>query len=365
MSFFGLGGGGIKIQVLLDGNINNNIQQQQQNRAVVEQKKIVPMHHMPSWKLRKNPFWKISVSSSNSLPTNEAGLPILHAYEASQDIGGKIVFLLPSGKKTDHLGIKIQFIGRIDMGHGIHEGRPHYDFISLTKELLPPGSIYQAVTEIPFMFKHVEKEHESYMGRNVNVRYFVKVMIERKFLPPITSETDVWVQSYGQPPPQNEAIKMEVGIEECLHIEFEYERRAYHLKDTITGNIHFLLIRIKIKYMELAVIRREISGDGVAAIAEDANNKSNNSSLPPSGNNIFTETQTLIKYGIMDGCPFAKDVIPVRLSLEGIPADLTPTYTSVNQRFSVRYYLNLVLVDEEDRRYFKQQEIILWRKELG
>lgn len=30
--------------------------------------------------------------------------------------------------------------------------------------------------------------------------------------------------------------------------------------------------------------------------------------------------------------------------------------------FSVKYYLNLVLVDEEDRRYFKQQEIILWRK---
>jgi vacuolar protein sorting-associated protein 26 len=28
----------------------------------------------------------------------------------------------------------------------------------------------------------------------------------------------------------------------------------------------------------------------------------------------------------------------------------------------VKYYLNLVLVDEEDRRYFKQQEIILWRR---
>ena len=27
----------------------------------------------------------------------------------------------------------------------------------------------------------------------------------------------------------------------------------------------------------------------------------------------------------------------------------------INKKFSVRYYLNLVLVDEEDRRYFKQQ----------
>lgn len=28
---------------------------------------------------------------------------------------------------------------------------------------------------------------------------------------------------------------MEVGIEECLHIEFEYERTKYHLEDVILG----------------------------------------------------------------------------------------------------------------------------------
>ena len=44
------------------------------------------------------------------------------------------------------------------------------------------------------------------------------------------------------------------------------------------------------------------------------------------------------------------------------PYDLTPTYENVHKRFSVKYFLNLVLVDEEDRRYFKQQEIRLFRK---
>jgi hypothetical protein len=33
----------------------------------------------------------------------------------------------------------------------------------------------------------------------------------------------------------------------------------------------------------------------------------------------------------------------------------------VNKKFSTRYYLNLVLVDEENRRYFKQQEITIFR----
>ena len=37
--------------------------------------------------------------------------------------------------------------------------------------------------------------------------------------------------------------QMEVGIEDCLHIEFEYERGAFHLGDTVLGRIHFLLVR--------------------------------------------------------------------------------------------------------------------------
>ena len=55
--------------------------------------------------------------------------------------------------------------------------------------------------------------------------------------------------------------------------------------------------------------------------------------------------------------------IPIRLYLNGF--DLTPTYRNIAQKYSVRYYLNLVLVDEEERRYFKQQEITLYRRELG
>jgi vacuolar protein sorting-associated protein 26 len=33
------------------------------------------------------------------------------------------------------------------------------------------------------------------------------------------------------------------------------------LQDIVLGKIHFLLVRIKIKHMELAIIRREASGE--------------------------------------------------------------------------------------------------------
>jgi len=45
--------------------------------------------------------------------------------------------------------------------------------------------------------------------------------------------------------------------------------------------------------------------------------------------------------------------------------DLTPTYKNIHNKFSVKYYLNLVLIDEEDRRYFKQTDITLFRKKPG
>jgi Vacuolar protein sorting-associated protein 26 len=52
------------------------------------------------------------------------------------------------------------------------------------------------------------------------------------------------------------------------------------------------------------------------------------------------------------------ETIPIRLFLGGF--ELTPTFRDVNKKFSTRYYLNLVLIDEENRRYFKQQVRMLW-----
>jgi len=64
----------------------------------------------------------------------------------------------------------------------------------------------------------------------------------------------------------------------------------------------------------------------------------------------------------MDGAPVKDELVPIRFYLAC--TDLTPTYKNVNNRYAVKYMLNLVLIDEEDRRYFKQQEITLWRKKV-
>ncbi len=57
-------------------------------------------------------------------------------------------------------------------------------------------------------------------------RYLVRVTVNRR-ISDIVHEKDLWVYSYRMPPEINDAIKMEVGIEDCLHIEFEYTKAKY------------------------------------------------------------------------------------------------------------------------------------------
>ncbi|KAB7507310.1 Vacuolar protein sorting-associated protein 26B-like [Armadillidium nasatum] len=256
-------------------------------------------------------------------------------YYDGESVSGKVnITLKKTGSRLEHQGIKIEFIGQIEL---YYDRGNHHEFASLVKELARPGELTNN-TSFDFEFNQVEKPYESYSGTNVRLRYFLRVTIVRR-ISDIVREMELVVHTLSSYPELNNSIKMEVGIEDCLHIEFEYNKSKYHLKDVIVGKIYFLLVRIKIKHMEIAIIKRETTG---------------------SGPNTFNENETIAKYEIMDGAPVRGESIPIRVFLAGY--DLAPTMRDINKKFSVRYYLNLVLVDEEERRYFKQQEITLWRK---
>ena len=233
----------------------------------------------------------------------------------------------------------------------------HYEFLSLGQELAAPGDLQHPQT-FDFNFKNVEKQYESYSGINVKLRYFVRVTVSRR-MADVIREKDIWVYSYRIPPETNSSIKMDVGIEDCLHIEFEYSKSKYHLKDVIVGRIYFLLVRLKIKHMELSIIRRETTG------------------VAP---NQYNESETLVRFEvrhvsiILHSTPLTVprswmahrqevqsqsrhphelpvtdpvstgETIPIRLFLGGF--DLTPTFREVNKKYSTRYYLSLVLIDE-------------------
>eukprot|EP01156_Anaeramoeba_ignava_P005702 Anaeramoba_ignava/a3011_67.p1 GENE.a3011_67~~a3011_67.p1 ORF type:complete len:304 (-),score=97.74 a3011_67:38-949(-) len=256
----------------------------------------------------------------------------LLVFTSGDSVGGKIKIQVKEGKKLEFEQIKVEFIGQIALS-----GSDNYEFTTLTRELESKGSLSKSKVW-DFEFPNVEKQYESYYGKIATLRYFVRLIIERGFRSNIKKEVDIFVMNKQSMPDQGKPITMEVGIQDCIHIQFEYRKSKFHLEDVVIGKVFYLLSRIKLKFMEVSVIRREIIGKG---------------------EEIDYHNEIVSRFEIMDGTPVKGESIPIRFFLESL--DLTPTYKKINNKFSVRYYLKLTLFDEEDKKYFKQSEIFLYR----
>ncbi|KAG5175548.1 vacuolar protein sorting-associated protein 26-domain-containing protein, partial [Tribonema minus] len=150
---------------------------------------------------------------------------------AARPVSGAVTVLVAPGKKVDHMGIKVEMIGQIEL---YYDRGNHYKFSSLVRELDTANSLV-GNRQFLFDFSNVDKPYESYSGLNVRLRYFVRVTITRNY-GTITKDFEFAVQNVEpEEPVMNPSLKMEVGIEECLHIEFEYDKSKYHLRDVIIG----------------------------------------------------------------------------------------------------------------------------------
>ncbi|PVH18160.1 uncharacterized protein CXQ87_001077 [Candidozyma duobushaemuli] len=300
------------------------------------------------------------------LKSKQGRIDSLPLFRDGESVKGQVTLRTRGGRDVEHIGVKVQLLGAIESPLDTITSS---EFLSLATELAAPGHLRQSDT-YDFAFKNVEKQYESYRGKNVNLRYFIRVVVSRKNKADITREKDLWVLQYDNSSSEetngnaerkvstgsstggevmaksaaktiaSSTVKMDVGIEHCLHIEFEYNKSRFSLKEVIVGRIFFMLVRIKIKHMEISLVKREMVG---------------------SAPNQVVESDTTVRFEIMDGAPVKGESIPIRLFLNGY--DLTPTYKDVNKKFSCRTYLSLVLIDEEGRRYFKQSEIVLYREE--
>jgi vacuolar protein sorting-associated protein 26 len=257
----------------------------------------------------------------------------LPAFYDKETITGEVHITLTSST-FDHNGIKIILLGIIE---STTESKNTSQFITLQKELSPPGRLSNQINTFKYSFNNVELSYESYRGIEFNVRYILRVIIST------TLRSLTWEREFGVVRPMtkeilkenNEPIRMDVGIEDWLHLSFELDRTKYSTKDVITGRVTFKKVSMFLKSMLLQIIRREkiIGGE--------------------------TDNAILCRFEIMDGAPIKNEIVPIRFFLS--PYELTPTYQNVNNKFSVQYIINLVLFDAKDKRYFKQHEIVLYR----
>jgi vacuolar protein sorting-associated protein 26 len=86
------------------------------------------------------------------------------------------------------------------------------------------------------------------------------VVINRSYNRITKEEEFIVFNPVSEPAWVDKPIKMEVGIEDCLHIEFEFSRSVFTMRDCVLGKVYFNLVRIKIKHMELNIIKKETVG---------------------------------------------------------------------------------------------------------
>lgn len=261
------------------------------------------------------------------------GVQVLPVYTERETVAGRLSLAVKEGKAIAHVGVTVEFVGAIDM---VYDREQSTEFTSLVRDVDDAGTL-TGTRQYAFSFPGVEKAYDTYAGINVRLRYFVRVTVVRpQYTPNVVREFDIAVQhvdeerdggsgGYGAVPdggdgrpaavaaPSSGAvsaspsrpsapIRMEVGIEDALHIEFEFNKSHYHLADVLLGKVFFLLVRIKIKRMEVEIRKRESAGSGAS---------------------VYNDTDTVAKFEVMDGAPVRGECIPIRMFLAAYPA-LTP-----------------------------------------
>ena len=262
-------------------------------------------------------------------------LPLLYDKE---DVSGRVLVKIPQGKTFEHKGIKIELLGVIQ---SITDASDSLKFISLTSELESMQILSKETNTYTFKFTSVQKQYETYRGKLRNIMYLLRLTIDTSFRS-LTYDQEFAVYNF-QPETilgeDNLPIKLEVGIEDWLQLVLEIDARKYDIKGVLVGRVTFKKVSIRLTSMEVQIMKKETYNvQGVEPIS-----------------------QVIIAYEIMDGGPIKNEIIPIRFYLR--PYDFTPSIENANNRLSVTYMVSLVLVDIENRKYFKRHEITFYRIE--
>ena len=259
-------------------------------------------------------------------------------FFSEDDISGKFELIKPSGS-FDYSSITVELIGLID---NYNDPKSSVRFLSLSKDISKNGSLSKDITTYNFIFKKVKLPYESYKGETIGVKYVIKVNINKMMRTISYEEEFVVVKAYDESilKKNDEPISMNVGIKELLSVLIEFDHVNYGIHGTLKGFVSFGKVNLLLTKMEVQLIKKETIFGGAVSKRNE-------------------KPKIIATFELIDGGPYKNETIPFRFFLE--PYNLTPSYIDIAGNFSVRYYLNLIIKDQKNNRYFKQKEIFLFR----
>jgi len=277
-------------------------------------------------------------SDEDSLENQAQSIPV---YSNGADVVGRIDIAIPDRIAT----VDYEEISVFLVGHVIADEHGHDDVFLSHKMTIKagPGSLSED-SSFEFRFHAPAMELDSYYGSLFQCRYFVRALVRRSgtlFGSNIKRDHDFYVLN-PRKMGRRQSVALQVGVEECLHIRFEYFDCNIPLGGCLEGKVTVLSNHLKILSMRIQLIRREMVRTAVHRPE-------------------ILSTAVLGEYEVMDGLPGDGEVIPIRMFLQRFKG---VTNTQIRANHSVRYFANLGLIDADGRRYFKNCEIFIVRTKL-
>mmetsp|Transcript_44391 Transcript_44391/g.69407 ORF Transcript_44391/g.69407 Transcript_44391/m.69407 type:complete len:165 (-) Transcript_44391:47-541(-) len=128
-----------------------------------------------------------------------------------------------------------------------------------------------------------------------------------------------------------------------MSLTLPFARDHHHENRVLTGCIYFHIVRLNILHMEMSILKMETV------------NPKDPMERP------ISQVTTVGRVEMMDGMPGKGEQVPVRWPLSGLR--ITPSCQ--HNRFTVRYFLKLSLLDERGRQFYKETEIHFHRGVVG
>eukprot|EP01083_Nonionella_stella_P017535 49046_1 len=283
----------------------------------------------------------VEVTTSFADEDNDQEKAFVPVYSNGSDICGAVDIHLPDNVMTFEYDEIVLYL----VGHVVcpDEDRDSV-FLSRKITMVRHQGTFTENASFDFKFTNVPLTRDSYYGSLFKCRYFLRAVISRSklFQSNIKIDQDfvvMNVQHIAPPKP----VTMQVGVDECLHIKFKYDNVHLSVDGCLAGDVKVLSNTLKITTMQIQLIRREM----INALRDNRPE--------------IISTTVLGKFEIMDGYPGDGEQIPIRMFLGKFKHI---TNTQIQENFSIRYYVNLGLIDKDGRRYFKTCELTLFRDKI-
>ena len=212
----------------------------------------------------------------------------------------------------------IQLIGEMEN----NDNKKITTFLNESKIILNEGKIIKPIT-LNHIFKNIKTPIETYYGNHFSINYYIQIKLIRKlFNTEKIYKKNFIIENISKTPIMNGNCRLEIGVTNKLHMEYELFKNKFDLNDVITGKLYFLEVTTPIKSVEIQLIKRE-------QILNDINKT--------------FENIIIGKMQVCDGQPFDDDIIPFRFFLNG--RNIHPTEKN-NDSFSLKFVSEVETLEE-------------------